>query len=239
MRSRAIFFLLSLVAIAGIAWIFSHYAGSSHSGSGAQSDAASHVTVMKQPVAFTTRTFDPANLPSDMPPLSEGEIAVCDASYISNVSVAGEGKQTDSTHEIVTITAVKATLQLVVTIWLPAGAAPHVAEHEDGHRRIAEALYQNADKLVAQIAASYIGKKDSIGGADLNAGFTQLLQQESQLITDDYNKQLNPEPFQLRYDALTDHARNDVSAADAVSQVLKDLTVAASTSPASSASAPN
>ena len=157
-----------------------------------------------------------------MPPLSPGEIAVCDANYVSNVSVAGQGRQTDATHEIVSITAVKANLRLVVTIWLPEGASQHVAEHENGHRQIAEALYQNADKLVTQIATAYIGRQDLVSGADLNSEFTKLLQQEGAAITDEYNKQLNPEPIQLRYDSITDHSRNDVSASYAVAQVLKD-----------------
>lgn len=229
LRPRAIAFLLALVSVAAIAWIFSHYAHPSGSGSAGGSDAASHVTVVKEPVAVTTRTFDPANPPSDMPPLSPGEIAVCDANYVSNVSVGGEGRQTDSTHEIVAITQAKANLRLVVTIWLPEGASQHVAEHEDGHRQIAEALYQNADKLVTQIAAAYIGKKDLVAGADLNSQFTQLLQQEGAAITDEFNKQLNPEPVQLRYDAITDHSRNDVAASDAVAQVLKDASLASAT----------
>lgn len=229
MRARAWFFLVSLASVAVIAWIFSHYAHPSGSASSDGSGAVSHVTVVKELVAVTTRTFDPANPPSDMPPLSPGEIAVCDANYVSNVSVGGEGRQTDSTHEIVSITQVKANLRLVVTIWLPEGASQHVAEHEDGHRQIAEALYQNADKLVTQIAATYIGKKDLVSGTDLNSQFTQLLQQEGAAITDEFNKQLNPEPVQLRYDAITDHSRNDVAAADAVAQVLKDASLASAT----------
>jgi hypothetical protein len=231
LRSRSMVFVLALVSVAAIGWIFSRYAHSpgSGSGSGDRADAAAHVAVVKEPVSVVTRTFDPANPPSEMPPLSPGEIAVCDANYVSNVSVGGEGRQTDATHEIVSVTQVKANLRLVVTIWLPEGASQHVAEHEDGHRQIAEALYANADKLVTQIAAAYIGKKDLISGGDLNGQFTQLLQQEGAAITDEFNKQLNPEPVQLSYDAITDHSRNDVAASDAVAQVLKDAAQASAT----------
>jgi len=52
------------------------------------------------------------------------------------------------------------------------------------------------------------------------------LQQMGNEITDEYNKELNPEPTQLHYDAITDHSRNQVAAQDAVAQVLKDVTVA-------------
>jgi hypothetical protein len=226
LRPRAIAFFVAMVSAGVVAWIFSHYAHPSGSGSPGRSDAASHVTVVKEPVAVTTRTFDPANPPSDMPPLSPGEIAVCDANYVSAVSVSGEGRQTDSADEIVAITQVKTNLRLVVTIWLPEGASQHVVEHEDGHRQIAEALYQNADKLVTQIAAAHIGKNDLVSGADLNSQFTQLLQREGAAITREFNKQLNPEPVQLGYDAITDHSRNDVAASDAVAQVLKSKKIA-------------
>jgi hypothetical protein len=42
-------------------------------------------------------------------------------------------------------------------------------------------------------------------------------------ITDDYNKAVTPEPTQLRFDAITDHGRNDVTAADAMAQALKQI----------------
>jgi hypothetical protein len=44
---------------------------------------------------------------------------------------------------------------------------------------------------------------------------------------------LNPDPTQLRYDAITDHSRNEIAATDAVAQVLKEMTLT-STPPAAS-----
>src|SRR3974390_3444621 len=38
-------------------------------------------TAIKQPMNFSQRTFDPAQPPSDMPPLSRGEEAVCDSDF--------------------------------------------------------------------------------------------------------------------------------------------------------------
>ena len=37
------------------------------------------------------------------------------------------------------------------------------------------------------------------------------------------HKKLNPEPTQLRYDAITNHSRNEVPAKDAVAQALKEV----------------
>jgi hypothetical protein len=70
------------------------------------------VTITKQPVNFARRTFDPANPPPDMPRLNQGENAACDSNFLSNATVAGQSRQTDATHVIVTVTHVKMDLQL-------------------------------------------------------------------------------------------------------------------------------
>jgi hypothetical protein len=180
------------------------------------------VTVDKQAENFAQRTFDRSDPPADMPPMTPGEAAVCDSNFISNVSVGGRAEKTDDTHEIVTITQVHVTLQLAITIWAPADATQHVIEHEEGHREISEFYYRDADKLAERIAAGYIGKKDLVHGADLNAAFNTWLQQEGADITDEYDAELNPGPTQLRYDEITDHARNDVVAKDAVAQAIAE-----------------
>jgi hypothetical protein len=181
-------------------------------------------TINKQPVAFANRTFDPATLPTDMPPLAPGEIAGCDSDFLSNASVRGESRQTDATHAIVTITQIKVTLQLNINIWVPTGVTQHVIEHEEGHRQISEYYYQTADKLAERIAATYMGKQVEITGTDLGAESSKMLQQMATDITDEYNKELNPGPTQLLYDAITDHGRNEVVAKDAVAHALKNIT---------------
>jgi hypothetical protein len=188
-------------------------------------------TIDKQPVAFASRTFDPAAPPADMPPLASGETAECDSQFLSSASVRGESRQTDATHATVTVTQIKVTLQLNITIWLPAGATPHVIEHEDGHRQVSEYYYQTADKLAERIAAPYMGKQVEITGTDLGAESSKMLQQMATAITEEYNKELNPGPAQLLYDAITDHGRNEVVVKDAVAHALKNATIE-STQPA-------
>jgi hypothetical protein len=116
-------------------------------------------SVTKQPLTVTTRTFDPIAPPADMPQLTSGEQAECASDFQSNATVDGESQQIDSTHATLTVTQVKMTLQLNVTIWVPAGATQHVLEHEDGHRHISEFYYQTADQIAARIASAYMGKK--------------------------------------------------------------------------------
>ena len=181
-------------------------------------------TIDKQPVVFTNLTFDPAAPPADMPPLAMGEHAECDSNFLSKASVDGETRQT-ATHATITITRVKVTLQLNITIWVPAGATQHVIEHEEGHRQISEFYYQTADKIAERIAATYIGNQFEITGTDLDAESKKMLQQLAAAITDEYGKELKPEPTQLLYDAITDHGRNDVAVKDAVAHALKNVSI--------------
>jgi hypothetical protein len=181
--------------------------------------------INKQPVVVASRTFDPAAPPADMPPLAAGENAECDSDFEANASVGGETRLSDATHGTVTVTQINVTLQLNITIWLPAGVTQHVVEHEEGHREISESYYQNADKHAERIAATYMGKQVDITGTDLNAESNKVLQKMATEITQEYNKELNPEPAQLLYDTITDHSRNEVVVKDAVAHALKNVSV--------------
>ena len=181
--------------------------------------------IIKQPVALANHAFDPTAPPNDMPPLSHGEIAVCDSDFQSNATVRGQSRQTDASHATVTITQVKMTLQLSINIWVPAGATQRVTEHEEGHRQISEYYYQSADKLAEKIAAKYLGRQVDIAGTDLAAESNKMLQQMAREITDEYNRELNPGPTQLLYDDITDHGRNDIVVQDAVAHAIKNVVV--------------
>jgi hypothetical protein len=184
-------------------------------------------TINKQPVVFANRTFDPATPPNDMPPLTAGENAECDSDFLSKASVRGKSRQTDATHATVTITQIKVTLQLNINIWVPTGVTQHLIEHEEGHRQISEYYYQTADKLAERIAATYMGRQVDITGTDLDAESSKMLQQMATEITNEYNRELNPGPTQLLYDAITDHGRNDVVVKDAVAHAIKNVTIEA------------
>ncbi len=181
--------------------------------------------ISKQPIVVASRTFDLAAPPADMPPLAAGENAECDSDFEANASVGGETRVSDATHGIVTVTQINVTLQLNITIWLPAGVTQHVVEHEEGHREISESYYQRADKHAERIAATYMGKQVDITGTDLNAESNKVLQKMATEITQEYNKELNPEPAQLLYDTITDHSRNEVVVKDAVAHALKNVSV--------------
>lgn len=215
MRRIALLIALLVVIVAGWLWL-------RNPSPGTQRGATPAPAIAKQPIVFASRTFNPETPPSEMPPLPPGELAQCDSDFLSSANVAGEARRTDATHAVVTVTGVKMALQLQITIWAPVNATQHVIEHEDGHREISEYFYRNADKLAEQIAATYIGKQIVVTGVNLESEISKALQQLGAEITEQYNRELNPEPTQLRYDAITDHSRNSVPAKEAVAQALQE-----------------
>jgi hypothetical protein len=218
LAARRLILLFVLLGVLFSGWFF--WRGRSSPGA---SGKTSQATVTKQPVNFASRTFDPNSPPPEMPSLGTGEEAECDSNFLSAANVAGQTQKTDATHAFVTITQINVTLQLNVTIWAPANATPHVIEHEEGHRQIAEYYYQTADKLAERIADEYTTRVIEISGADLEAESNKALQQIATEITDEYNKQLNPGPTQLLYDSITDHGRNEVVVKDAVASAIKNV----------------
>ena len=217
MGSRGLLAFCGVLAALVVGWLAWR-----NSASRQQVSEAAAPIILKQPAAVANHTFDPAAPPANMPPLSGGEIAVCDSDFLSNASVRGESRQADATHATVTITQVKMTLRLNVNIWVPTGATQRVTEHEEGHRQISEYYYETADKVAEKVAARYIGRQVDISGTDLSAESNKMLQQMASEITDAFNKELNPGPTQRLYDDITDHGRNDVVVQDAVAHAIKN-----------------
>src|SRR5262249_17077099 len=158
------------------------------------------------------RTFDRASPPADMPPLGPGEVAECDAHFVVDARVAGQPQRIDATHAVVTVTKVNVKLQLDITIWVPDDATQHVIAHENGHRQIAEASYRNADEVARAVGGGYVGEKSEVAGADLGGEANKLLSQMAKEINAEFNKELDSGPAQTRYDAITDHSRNELAA---------------------------
>jgi hypothetical protein len=214
-KSVVRFLLLGLLAVAAPAlW---------HLSSRRADVTALKPLIDKQAAMVARHRFDPVAPPADMPPLVAPETAECDTDFISNASVSGRSKKLDSTHAEVTVTGVKVTLELKINIWVPEGATQQVVEHEEGHRQISEYSYYDAEKVAEQIAAEHIGEKMSVSGSDLEAEINTGLQKIGAEITAEYNRKLNPNAVQQRYDDITDHSRYDIAASDAVARVLKEM----------------
>jgi hypothetical protein len=219
-RRLLIVLVLFIVGGAGaLVWLRTHDFAKPAADAGAKAAAP---IIDKQPAVVSTRRFDPASPPADMPPLHAGEQAQCEANFMSGALVSSQRRKTGAASSTLTITQVKMTLQLAITIWIPEGVTQKVLEHEEGHRQISESFYASADKVAERIAASYIGKEIIVAGGDLEGEANNALQKIGAEITAEYNKQIDPNPAQLRYDEITDHARNDVLVRDAVAQVVHE-----------------
>jgi hypothetical protein len=184
--------------------------------------ASSTPQIVKHAATVTRRSFDPSAPPADMPPLVAPETAECDTNYISDASVSGRSRRLDATHVEVTVTGLKVTLELKINIWLPEGATQQVIEHEEGHQQISEHYYRDADKVAEKVAAEHIGETVSVSGSDLDSEINTALQKIGAEVATEYNRRLNPNAAQQRYDDITDHSRYDIAASDAVVRALKE-----------------
>lgn len=218
--------LFIVLGIGGLLWLRTH---ESDLPAPAPSVAEANAPVIdKQAPVVSTRRFDPANPPAEMPPLHPGEQAQCESNFVSSALVSGQPRRTGVSTATLTVTQVRMNLQLAIVLWVPEGVTQKVLEHEEGHRQISEFFYQDADKLAGRIAASYIDRQYEVTGDDLDAAVNRKLQQIGADITAEYSNRLNAESAQLRYDAITDHARNDVLVRDAIAQALKEAATSAS-----------
>src|SRR5216684_1724447 len=220
---RGLLMLCGLIGVVVFGWLA--WPGRGNLSSRRQVGEAALPSINKQPIVFANHTFDPAVPPTDMPPLRPGETAECDSDFQSSASVRGESRPADATHATITITQVKVTLGLNINIWVPSDVTQQVIEHEDGHRQISEYYYQAADKLAERIAAKYLGRRIDISGADLGAESSRMLREMARDITAEYNKELNPGPTQLLYDAITDRGRNEGVVQDAVAHAIKNVAI--------------
>jgi hypothetical protein len=180
------------------------------------------VEIVKMPAQIDTRYFDPKNPPRDRPPLRGPEEAVCAGNFLFDASVGGQTMQTDATHAKARITRITVTLQLNITTWLPNNPQQWIVEHAEGHRKILEYYYRNAEVIARRIAEPYLGKTIDLSGADLRNALSAAIDKIKEDITNEYKRQMPVETTQDRYDTITEQSRNNIPVPDAVAQALKE-----------------
>jgi len=182
-----------------------------------------NVTIAKTPATVDVRSFDPAHRPKDMPALRTDEAAVTESSFACAVEVEVESKVVGDAPVKTKIVALKVKLSLEVKEWVPKNTTRKIRSHEDGHRQISEAFFENADKVAAEIAKSYIGKeltvkdKDSVQPAIKKAA-TEFCQQYLGAV------EKPSQTAQEKYDEITDHGRNKVPEPRAIQQAIEAVT---------------
>ncbi|HSI32410.1 MAG TPA: hypothetical protein VK986_02380, partial [Tepidisphaeraceae bacterium] len=128
--------------------------------------ATAEVKVEKAEPTVEYKEFDPKKPPVLDPPFKPGEAAAClyrfevdaDVAFATRPRRAVPGSKGEPPVDVV-ISGLTVRLKLAITIWLPTGASDRLKEHEEGHRRLAEAYYAKAEQYARAQAAKVDGKK--------------------------------------------------------------------------------
>ncbi len=183
--------------------------------------------VRKSPPSLSVRSFDPKRPPKDMPALSANEAAVTESVFACGARIEVETKTIDEKPVRTKIVGVRLELGLEVTEWLPKDTTAKIKAHEDGHRKISELYYENADKIAGDIARKYVGKPLEFADGDVKAAIKKAAGECCQEYLAAVEKP--SQKVQERYDSLTDHGRNKVAEKRAIEKAIEASKKEAST----------
>ena len=189
------------------------------------------VTIDRKPAVVEHRTFDPAHPPADMPPLKEAEAAVTESKFDCQVAmkyqVVGHQRGADGCTTTLLVQDIQATLQLNVIIWLPNSAGAKLTAHEEGHRRIAEQIYGDAERVARSAARGLDGKKVVATAPDCAAADKKATESSAHQFCEGYLTQTFDVTRQVgdAYDDLTAHGTRAEPAEDeAIRQAFQKVT---------------
>lgn len=196
-------------------------------GAGKANDA---VVVDKKPVTIDRRSYDPDHPPVEMPPLTPEEAGVTVSQFNCESAVHGlvlnQHTRGDGTHTAtVKIERVKVSLRLAITIWVSSRAPQKTHDHEEGHRKISEQFYADADKVAHDAAEQMVGKTISGTGKSDQEAASAALQSAASKINTLYMEGVNDpcKKVQDVYDRITAHGTNKVKEDDAIRQAMDEV----------------
>ncbi len=183
-------------------------------GAAASANGTDAPSVVVDPAVTATRSFDPARPPAEMPHLHPGEAAVTQSDFRCSAN-AGYRRAAGERHVI--ITDVSIHVSLATLVWLPTDPKGKLIDHEQGHRRIAEIVYDDAEKAAADAARPLIGQRVDVSGLDdegIEAKINAILQTASQT----YLSAIAGRSGRVNevYDAITDHGRAKIDEKTAI-----------------------
>jgi hypothetical protein len=189
------------------------------------------VTIDRKPAVVEHRTFDPAHPPADMPPLKGAEAAVTESKFDCQVAmkyqVLGHQWGADGCVTTLLVQDIHATVQLNVIIWLPNSAGAKLTAHEEGHRRIAEQIYGDAERIARTVGQGLDGKKLVATASDCATADKKATDSSAQQFCEGYLKQTFDVTRQVgdAYDELTAHGTRAEPAEDeAIRQAFQKIT---------------
>jgi hypothetical protein len=201
----------------------------------------SDVVIERTPPDVQTRTFDPKNPPSEMPPLHEGEAAVTQSNFSCQTVIAATIIDQERTRQgcttTVRITSVKTTITLGITIWLPEKGNRRLTAHEDGHRMIDESFYAGAEEVARRLSAEMLGQRRVGKGLDCDTAAQSAIKEAGDQLCGDYMVAVQRPASRVQelYDEITDHGRKRIREAAAIKQATerqkKEMVEGATTNP--------
>lgn len=182
------------------------------------------VTIDRKSPTTHTRTFDPKSPPPDVH-LTGHEAAYTRSTFLCSAAVAyrvisknADGPRSTATIRIDTI---KVELTLDDTLFLPKNATKKLTAHEQGHRQIAEMIYDaGAEPAARKLAEPLVGRTFTATGSDPDAAASAASKSAIQKLCDDYMLTVPSRSSTVNdvFDKLTDHGRNKLAEADAIRQ---------------------
>lgn len=169
------------------------------------------VTVDRRPTVVERRTFDPGHPPADMPPLRGDEAAVTESNFDCKVAMdyraIDRQRQPDGCKATLQVQGLHIDLQLKVILWLPEHAPAKLVAHEEGHRRIAERVYEDAEQTARAIANPIDGTRVTGQGADCDAAEKQATDSAAERFCKQYLRRTATAAGRVGdlYDDLTAH----------------------------------
>lgn len=125
-----------------------------------------------------------------MPPLRGNEAAVTESKFDCQVAMDYRAierqPQPNGCKATLQVRGVHIDLQLKVILWLPEHAPAKLAAHEEGHRRIAERVYEHAEQTARAIASPIDGTRVTGQGADCDSAEKQATDSTAERFCKEY-----------------------------------------------------
>jgi len=171
--------------------------------------------VEKTPPVIVRKTFDPRNPPKEMPPLGPRADAVthfkfgCATSASYETTARRPDRRAGSCTATARINELTARLDLEITIWVPNRARQTLVDHEEGHRVIAERVYETAEKAARAEAAKWVGRSVTGKAANCAAAVDTAVRDANHRFCQGYLEATSGWSGRVGdlYDDITDHGR--------------------------------
>lgn len=181
----------------------------------AATPAPSRVTVERREPEVTRKTFDPRKPPATMPAIKRGEEAVAVDWFSIEVDMDVDNlrdlRKPDGTYATGgRVKSMRIKTGLTVTIWVPERASASLKEHEEGHRRISEHFYGDAESAAREVGRAWVGRSIDGAGKDAQAATQAAIDGAIRRMADEYlaKTQTRAQRVHELYDEITQHGRD-------------------------------